>query len=143
MIQAILSVGAGTRLWPVPREAHPKAFIVLPDRQSLMQKTLRHAAVLKPDPILTIANRVYFFATGNAYAEVALALGIYLNLETVVDGEVTTKVARISTTYSSWFVHPKSTAPQLSSLPGKPRQIWLFACPDISQLRFLGLCVFS
>ena len=63
-------------------------------------------------------------------------------LKTVVDGEMWTKVARISTTYDSWFVHPKSTAPQLSSLPGKPRRIWLFACPDISQLRFLGALYF-
>lgn len=60
-------------------------------------------------------------------------------LETVVGAEVRTKVARISTTYGSWFFHPKSTAPQLSSLPGTPRQIWLSACPDTAQLRFLGL----
>ena len=79
LIPVILSGGAGTRLWPVSREAHPKPFIVLPDGQSLMQKTLLRAAALKPDSILTITNRDYFFITRDAYADVALAPGIALD----------------------------------------------------------------
>ncbi len=79
LIPVILSGGAGTRLWPVSREAHPKPFIVLADGQSLMQKTLLRAAALKPDSILTITNRDYFFITRDAYAEVALAPGIVLD----------------------------------------------------------------
>jgi len=79
LIPVILSGGAGTRLWPVSREAHPKPFIVLPDGQSLMQKTLLRAAALKPDSILTITNRDYFFITRDAYAEMALAPGIALD----------------------------------------------------------------
>ena len=79
LIPVILSGGAGTRLWPVSREAHPKPFIVLPDGQSLMQKTLLRAAALQPESILTITNRDYFFITRDAYAEVALAPGIALD----------------------------------------------------------------
>ncbi|MBE0621137.1 MAG: mannose-1-phosphate guanylyltransferase/mannose-6-phosphate isomerase [Burkholderiales bacterium] len=79
LIPVILSGGAGTRLWPVSREAHPKPFIVLPDGQSLMQKTLLRAAALKPDSILTITNRDYFFITRDAYSEVALARDIVLD----------------------------------------------------------------
>ncbi|MBI5910019.1 MAG: mannose-1-phosphate guanylyltransferase/mannose-6-phosphate isomerase [Betaproteobacteria bacterium] len=79
LIPVILSGGAGTRLWPVSREAHPKPFILLPDGQSLMQKTLLRAAALKPDCILTITNRDYFFITRDAYADVALAPGITLD----------------------------------------------------------------
>ncbi len=79
LIPVILSGGAGTRLWPVSREAHPKPFIVLPDGQSLMQKTLLRAAALKPEAILTITNRDYFFITRDAYAEVALAPAIVLD----------------------------------------------------------------
>jgi len=79
LIPVILSGGAGTRLWPVSREAHPKPFIVLPDGQSLMQKTLLRAAALKPASILTITNRDYFFITRDAYAETALAPNIALD----------------------------------------------------------------
>jgi len=79
LIPVILSGGAGTRLWPVSRESHPKPFIVLPDGQSLLQKTLLRAAALKPDAILTITNRDYFFITRDAYAEVALAPGMALD----------------------------------------------------------------
>ncbi len=79
LIPVILSGGAGTRLWPVSREAHPKPFIVLPDGQSLMQKTLLRAAALKPEAILTITNRDYFFITRDAYAEVELTPGVALD----------------------------------------------------------------
>lgn len=70
LIPVILSGGAGTRLWPVSREAHPKPFIALPDGQNLLQKTLLRAAALQPDAILTITNRDHFFITRDAYAEV-------------------------------------------------------------------------
>jgi mannose-1-phosphate guanylyltransferase/mannose-6-phosphate isomerase len=79
LIPVILSGGAGTRLWPVSREAHPKPFIVLPDGQSLMQKTLLRAAALQPASILTITNKDYYFITRDAYAEVELAPGITLD----------------------------------------------------------------
>jgi mannose-1-phosphate guanylyltransferase/mannose-6-phosphate isomerase len=79
LIPVILSGGAGTRLWPVSREAHPKPFIVLPDGQSLLQKTLLRAAALKPESMLTITNRDYFFITRDAYAGVALEPGIGLD----------------------------------------------------------------
>jgi mannose-1-phosphate guanylyltransferase len=39
-VPIILSGGAGTRLWPVSREALPKPFIKLPDGESLLVKTL-------------------------------------------------------------------------------------------------------
>ncbi len=79
LIPVILSGGAGTRLWPVSREAHPKPFIVLPDGQSLMQKTLLRAAALKPQAVLTITNRDYFFITRDAYAAAGLASEIALD----------------------------------------------------------------
>ena len=79
LIPVILSGGAGTRLWPVSREAHPKPFIVLPDGQSLLQKTLLRAAALKPEAVLTITNRDYFFITRDAYSQTSLAPGITLD----------------------------------------------------------------
>src|SRR5450631_3425734 len=79
LIPVILSGGAGTRLWPVSREAHPKPFIEMPDGQNLLQKTLLRAAGLDPASILTITNRDYFFITRDTYAELTLRSGIALD----------------------------------------------------------------
>lgn len=68
LIPVILSGGAGTRLWPVSREGHPKPFMVLADGQSLLKKTYgRAAAVIEAldqsgaaTPI-TVTNERYLF----------------------------------------------------------------------------------
>lgn len=68
MIPALLSGGAGTRLWPVSREAHPKPFMQLADGQSLLQKTFIRAARLPGvETVLTITNREYYFKTRDDY----------------------------------------------------------------------------
>ena len=43
-IPVIMSGGAGTRLWPVSREAYPKPFMKLEDGDSLLMKALGHDA---------------------------------------------------------------------------------------------------
>ncbi len=43
IVPVILSGGAGTRLWPLSREASPKPFIPLSDGESLLTKTFRRA----------------------------------------------------------------------------------------------------
>ena len=64
----ILSGGAGTRLWPVSRESHPKPFMMLPDGQSLLQKTFARAAALEDvSEVLTITNREYYFKSRDEY----------------------------------------------------------------------------
>lgn len=69
LIPVILSGGAGTRLWPVSREGHPKPFMRLPDGESLLLKTYRRAARLaEPGTILTVTNREYFFLSRDEYA---------------------------------------------------------------------------
>ncbi|PWK38313.1 mannose-1-phosphate guanylyltransferase/mannose-6-phosphate isomerase [Cupriavidus plantarum] len=70
-VPVILSGGAGTRLWPVSRELHPKPFIRLADSHSLLQKTFLRAAAL-PDvtEVLTVTNRDLFFKTEDEYREV-------------------------------------------------------------------------
>lgn len=68
LIPVLLSGGAGTRLWPVSREAHPKPFMQLADGQSLLQKTFIRAARLSGvETILTITNREYYFKTRDDY----------------------------------------------------------------------------
>jgi len=72
LIPTILCGGAGSRLWPVSRELHPKPFIRLSDGQSLLQKAFLRGAFL-PDvsEIMTVTNRELFFKTEDEYREVA------------------------------------------------------------------------
>ncbi len=72
LIPTILCGGAGSRLWPVSRELHPKPFIRLADGQSLLQKAwLRGAALADVAETLTVTNRELFFKTEDEYREVA------------------------------------------------------------------------
>ncbi|MEW6513554.1 MAG: mannose-1-phosphate guanylyltransferase/mannose-6-phosphate isomerase [Pseudomonadota bacterium] len=67
-VPVILSGGAGTRLWPVSREALPKPFIKLPDGESLLQKTLKRAVALPGvTEVLTVTNRDHFFLTRDEF----------------------------------------------------------------------------
>lgn len=72
LIPTILCGGAGSRLWPVSRELHPKPFIRLGDGQSLLQKAWLRAVAL-PDvaETLTVTNRELLFKTEDEYREVA------------------------------------------------------------------------
>jgi len=71
LIPLILSGGAGTRLWPISREAHPKPFMKLPDGQSLLQKTFARAVALEGvSEVLTITNREYYFRSRDEYQSV-------------------------------------------------------------------------
>jgi mannose-1-phosphate guanylyltransferase len=82
LIPVILSGGAGTRLWPVSREGHPKPFMKLADGQSLLHKTYRRAAAAASgSEILTVTNRDYYFMSKDELAGVGLDdghHGVYL-----------------------------------------------------------------
>lgn len=68
LLPIILSGGAGSRLWPVSREALPKPFIALPDGETLLQKTLKRAIELPGvEHVLTVTNRDYYFLTRDEY----------------------------------------------------------------------------
>ena len=83
LIPVILSGGAGSRLWPLSREAHPKPFIKLADGQSLLQKTfLRAAALPGVAEVLTVTNRDFYFQSADEYRAVnATALPLRYLLE--------------------------------------------------------------
>ncbi|MBU1187463.1 MAG: mannose-1-phosphate guanylyltransferase/mannose-6-phosphate isomerase [Gammaproteobacteria bacterium] len=71
LIPVILSGGAGTRLWPVSRKAHPKPFMQLADGQSLAAHTLQRAlAVADANEVLTVTARDYYFYTRDIYQQV-------------------------------------------------------------------------
>jgi mannose-1-phosphate guanylyltransferase len=60
-----LCCGAGSRLWPVSRELHPKQFIRLADGQSLLQKAwLRGALLPNVTEMLTVTNRELVLQNG-------------------------------------------------------------------------------
>lgn len=72
LIPVILSGGAGTRLWPVSREAHPKPFIKLEDGQSLLRKAYLRAASLRGvGEMLTVTQRDNYFKTEDEYRSLA------------------------------------------------------------------------
>lgn len=84
IIPVILSGGAGSRLWPVSREGHPKPFMKMADGQSLLEKTYRRAAtlpgVVKEDgrsKLLTVTNRNYYFMSRDELTR-AGAVGAFL-----------------------------------------------------------------
>src|SRR5947207_136010 len=71
LIPTILCGGAGSRLWPVSRELHPKPFIRMADGESLLQKAfLRGARLPGVAEVLTVTNREFFFKTRDELAEV-------------------------------------------------------------------------
>ena len=72
LIPTILCGGAGSRLWPVSRELHPKPFIRLADGQSLLQKVwLRGARLDDVSEIFTVTNRELFFKTQDEYQQIS------------------------------------------------------------------------
>jgi mannose-1-phosphate guanylyltransferase len=74
IIPVILSGGAGTRLWPVSREDHPKPFMRLPGGQTLLEKTYLRAASLIAEggEIVTVTNREHYFESRDHFASTKL-----------------------------------------------------------------------
>jgi mannose-1-phosphate guanylyltransferase / mannose-6-phosphate isomerase len=72
LVPVILSGGAGTRLWPLSREAAPKPFLHLPDGETLLTKTARRALALPgAQDLITVTNRDHYFSTRDVYAGLA------------------------------------------------------------------------
>lgn len=68
LVPVIMSGGAGSRLWPLSREAFPKPFIALPDGETLIRKTCARAAALPGvRRIVTVTNRELMFLTVDEY----------------------------------------------------------------------------
>ena len=62
LIPIILSGGAGTRLWPVSREAHPKPFMRIgAEGKSLLMQTYERAVEATGSAPLIVTNRDYYF----------------------------------------------------------------------------------
>ncbi|SPE21309.1 mannose-1-phosphate guanyltransferase [Burkholderiales bacterium] len=73
LVPVILSGGAGTRLWPVSREALPKPFMKLGDGRSLLHHTLARAQRLSADSVWIVTNRDYYFLSRDELEDCAFA----------------------------------------------------------------------
>ena len=73
LVPVILSGGAGTRLWPLSREHHPKQLIALLDDDTLLQATARRlASVEGARPPIVVCNEAHRFMV----AEQLRAVGV-------------------------------------------------------------------
>ena len=78
LVATILCGGAGSRLWPVSRELHPKPFIRLADGQSLLQKAfLRGAGLPGVCEVVTVTNRDLLGLGADAVRAVRIALEFF------------------------------------------------------------------
>ena len=69
LIPIILSGGAGTRLWPVSRESHPKPFMKIGGVKSLLTQTYERAlSVCDFTPPLIVTNTNYYFLSRDEIA---------------------------------------------------------------------------
>jgi mannose-1-phosphate guanylyltransferase len=69
LVPVILSGGAGTRLWPLSREASPKSFLRLPDGETLLAKAAARALSLPGvAELVTVTDRELYFRTKDLYA---------------------------------------------------------------------------
>ncbi|RJG05122.1 mannose-1-phosphate guanylyltransferase/mannose-6-phosphate isomerase [Noviherbaspirillum cavernae] len=73
LLPIILSGGAGTRLWPVSREAHPKPFMRIGGGKSLFAQTYERAmAIADQCAPLIVTNREYYFRSRDELAAQAV-----------------------------------------------------------------------
>ncbi|MGD9888325.1 MAG: mannose-1-phosphate guanylyltransferase/mannose-6-phosphate isomerase [Halothiobacillaceae bacterium] len=71
LIPVVLSGGAGSRLWPLSRDLHPKPFMRMADGLSLLQKVFLRAADLpNVEQIIAVSNRDLGFKTEDEYEEI-------------------------------------------------------------------------
>ena len=70
MIPVILSGGAGTRLWPLSREAYPKQFLPLAGEDTLLQATWQRVAALASGAPLLVANEAHRFMAAEQLRQV-------------------------------------------------------------------------
>lgn len=68
LISVVLSGGAGTRLWPVSRQAYPKPFMKLGGKALLEQAIIRGQAC-GTDELLVVTNQDHLFLTQNLVSE--------------------------------------------------------------------------
>jgi mannose-1-phosphate guanylyltransferase/mannose-6-phosphate isomerase len=70
LVPVILSGGAGTRLWPLSRELHPKQLLPLVGRQTMLQETVRRLTGLDAAPPTVVSNQAHRFLVAEQLREI-------------------------------------------------------------------------
>ena len=70
LISVVLSGGAGTRLWPVSRQAHPKPIMKL-GGSALLEQAIARGQACGTDDAMIVTNQDHLFLTQNLVAEMA------------------------------------------------------------------------
>jgi mannose-1-phosphate guanylyltransferase/mannose-6-phosphate isomerase len=75
VISVIISGGAGSRLWPLSRESHPKPLIPVAGGETLLQQAFRRAvAIPGVAEVVTVTNRELLFVSEDAYRGTGVTL---------------------------------------------------------------------
>lgn len=68
LVSVVLSGGAGTRLWPVSRQAYPKPFMKFGGK-SLLEQAIERGQACGTDELLIVTNQDHLFLTQNLVGE--------------------------------------------------------------------------
>ncbi|MFI4868891.1 MAG: mannose-1-phosphate guanylyltransferase/mannose-6-phosphate isomerase [Steroidobacterales bacterium] len=71
LVPVILSGGAGTRLWPLSRELHPKQLLPLAGPQTMLQDTVRRLAGLDVSAPMVVCNEAHRFLVAEQLRSIA------------------------------------------------------------------------
>ena len=70
LVPVILSGGAGTRLWPLSRELHPKQLLPLLGRHTMLQETVRRLEGLDAAAPTVVSNEAHRFLVAEQLREI-------------------------------------------------------------------------
>jgi mannose-1-phosphate guanylyltransferase / mannose-6-phosphate isomerase len=71
LVPVILSGGAGTRLWPLSRELHPKQLLALVGSQTMLQETIRRLSGLEASSPIVVCNETHRFLVAEQLRAIA------------------------------------------------------------------------
>jgi mannose-1-phosphate guanylyltransferase len=82
MIKAVVMAGgSGTRLWPLSRASHPKQFLALDGKDTMLQATMKRLENLEIDSSVTICNEEHRFFVAEQLREINALGSIILEPE--------------------------------------------------------------
>ena len=70
IVPVIMAGGTGTRLWPLSRAGHPKQFLALNGKRTLLQQTAQRVSELPVSKSITICNEEHRFLVAEQLREI-------------------------------------------------------------------------